>query len=234
MTDSRGHKPGGKWEFDEQVTECFEDMLERSIPQYAVMRQLVQEIGQKFVRRGSIVVDLGCSRGGALAPLVGSNLYLQLIGVEVSVPMAAAARTRFEGESMVTIEQMDLKAEYPDVGFACLTMAVLTLQFIPINYRQQILKRVFDTTTSGGAFIFVEKVLGNGAEIDSAMVDVYHRMKSVNGYTDDEIETKRQSLEGVLVPVTSEMNEQMLRRAGFSQVDCFWRCANFAGWVAIK
>ena len=29
----------GKWKFNEEVSNCFEDMLERSIPQYETMRQ---------------------------------------------------------------------------------------------------------------------------------------------------------------------------------------------------
>jgi tRNA (cmo5U34)-methyltransferase len=42
------------------------------------------------------------------------------------------------------------------------------------------------------------------------------------------------ALEGVLVPVTAAWNEQLLKGAGFSQVECFWRWMNFAGWVAVK
>ena len=42
------------------------------------------------------------------------------------------------------------------------------------------------------------------------------------------------SLEGVLVPVTAKWNEQLLRSAGFAEVDMFWRWMNFAGWVAVK
>ena len=34
-------------------------------------------------------------------------------------------------------------------------------------------------------------------------------------------------------PVAKAFND-MLERAGFNQVDCFWRWCNFAGWVAIK
>jgi len=38
----------------------------------------------------------------------------------------------------------------------------------------------------------------------------------------------------VLVPVTAEWNEGLLRQTGFQQVDCFWRWMNFAGWVGVK
>jgi len=65
-------------------------------------------------------------------------------------------------------------------------------------------------------------------------VDLYYRMKESKGYSHDEIERKRLSLEGVLVPVTARFNEMLLRGAGFRQVDCFWRWMNFCGWVAVK
>jgi hypothetical protein len=64
------------------------------------------------------------------------------------------------------------------------------------------------------------------------------RRERANGYGEEEgeeeIERKRLSLEGVLVPVAAEWNEDLLRRAGFDEVECFWRCLNFAGSVAIK
>ena len=59
-------------------------------------------------------------------------------------------------------------------------------------------------------------------------------MKRENGYTEEEIQRKRLSLEGALVPLTARMNEDMLRGAGFHEVDCFWRWMNFAGWIAVK
>jgi hypothetical protein len=42
------------------------------------------------------------------------------------------------------------------------------------------------------------------------------------------------ALECVLVPLTAEWTETLLRRCGFRHVDCFWRLWNFAGWVAVK
>jgi tRNA (cmo5U34)-methyltransferase len=55
-----------------------------------------------------------------------------------------------------------------------------------------------------------------------------------HGYGEDEIERKRLSLEGVLVPQPAAWNEAVLRDAGFVDVECFWRCLNFAAWVGVK
>lgn len=42
--------PEGKWEFDGEVAAAFDDMLERSIPQYEVMRQACHAIARKYVK----------------------------------------------------------------------------------------------------------------------------------------------------------------------------------------
>ena len=78
------------------------------------------------------------------------------------------------------------------------------------------------------------KCLGNSARIDELMVEQYLDGKRANGYSDEQIDRKKASLEGVLVPVTAHWNEELLSMAGFRQIDCFWRWMNFAGWVGIK
>ncbi|HPA19654.1 MAG TPA: methyltransferase domain-containing protein [Verrucomicrobiae bacterium] len=234
---SVGHMPGEKWAFDEAVTGCFDDMLARSIPQYAVMRDAVARIAARHARPDTAIVDLGCSRGEALAPLVerlgGRNRF---IGVEVSEPMLAAARERFADHirfGMVEILDMDLRNAFPECR-ASVVLSVLTLQFTPIEYRLEIVGRVFDALEPGGAFVLVEKVLGSGPGLNRLFVEEYLALKERNGYSREEIDRKRFSLEGVLVPVTAAWNEDMLRGCGFRSVDCFWRLLNFAGWIAVK
>jgi tRNA (cmo5U34)-methyltransferase len=227
--------PNGKWAFDEAVTHVFDDMLERSIPQYETMRQACFDVACRYVQPKTAIVDLGCSRGEAMKRLLdrfGANN--RFVGVETSPPMLQAARERFQGYincGIVDIKELDLRTDYPPVN-ASVTLAVLTLQFTPIEYRQRIVANVYQHTAPGGAFILVEKVLGATAEIDSALVDTYYDLKREHGYSEEEIQRKRLSLEGVLVPVTASWNEDILRSAGFRQIDCFWRWMNFAAWVA--
>lgn len=229
--------PEGKWAFDEGVARVFDDMLARSVPQHDLMRRACFELGSRYVQPGTAIVDLGCSRGAALAPFVERFGALNRhVGVEVSKPMLETARERFRGYTacgVVDIRELDLRTGYPPER-ASLTLSVLTLQFTPIEYRQRIVRDVHRHTVPGGAFVLVEKVLGATAEIDRAMVETYLGLKSANGYSAEEIERKRLSLEGVLVPVTASWNEDLLRGAGFGQVDCFWRWMNFAGWLAVK
>jgi tRNA (cmo5U34)-methyltransferase len=212
-------------------------MLERSIPQYETMRGLVFELGQRFVRPNTHVVDLGCSHGEALAPFVEEfGPSASYVGVEVSPPMLEAARGRFSREirdGRAQLLDLDLRQAYPGVQ-ASLTLSVLTLQFIPIEHRPRVVQDVYDHTVAGGAFLLVEKVLGSSGRLDGLLTDLYHSLKRASGYSQEEIDRKRLSLEGVLVPVAAAWNEDLLRRSGFRDVECFWRCLNFAGWVAVK
>jgi tRNA (cmo5U34)-methyltransferase len=235
---SLGHYPAtDHWEFDSTVAQVFDDMLERSIPQHQTMRHITREVACRFVQLNTAVVDLGCARGEGIATLLERfPVDLRFVGVDVSGPMLDAARRRFRDEievGIVDIRHLDLRDDYPPEG-ASVTLSILTLQFTPINYRQRIVQQVYDHLVQGGAFILVEKLLGASADLDELMVDVYHRMKQASGYSEDEIKRKQLALEGVLVPVTAHWNEELLRIAGFRQVDCYWRWMNFGAWLAVK
>ncbi len=229
--------PGDKWEFNDEVTDVFDDMLKRSIPQHDIMRQAVFYIGSKYIRQHTDIVDMGCSRGEALLPFVQKfGAHNRYKGIEISEPMLKACRERFAGyinTGIVDIVKMNLKHEFPMVN-ASLVMSVLTLQFTPIEYRQQIVGRVIDSLTHDGAFVLVEKVIGSSPMTDELFNGGYMQNKQENGYTKEQIERKRLSLEGVLVPVTARWNEEILHNAGFRFVECFWRWMNFAGWIAVK
>jgi tRNA (cmo5U34)-methyltransferase len=133
----------------------------------------------------------------------------------------------------VEIIECDLRNDFP-VHSNSVVLSILTLQFIPIEYRQSIISNVFKSLVSGGVFVFVEKILGDDATGNQILEKLYYQMKGENGYTEEQIRTKRKSLEGVLVPVTSNWNEEMIYKAGFSNVQKFWQQLNFAGWIAFK
>jgi len=223
--------PEGAWEFDQDVTDAFDDMLTRSIPNIEEMRSGVTAFAVSALPQGGVVLDVGCSRGSALAHVIEKRPDVKAIGVEISKPMLAAARQRFVDNENVTIIEYDLRDGLPDVT-ADVTLSILTLQFTPVEYRQRIMTAIKERTSK--ALILVEKVLGATAEIDDSMVKAYYDMKRMHGYSDEAIERKRLSLEGVLVPATASWNEDLIRSAGWEHVDTFWRWMNFAGWIALS
>ena len=242
-------EPKEKWEFDESVTECFENMLERSIPQYEIMREAVANLAYDMIVNQDVakevhnILDIGCSDGLMLYTLIEKfKQYMyadkgKFYGVDVSQPMLLKAKHRLL-EDVIThkakIDYCDLKTDFPEGVFDVIT-SVLTIQFTPIEYRQHIIQNVYNSLSGkNGCFIMVEKVLGNTDRLNQLFVTNYYRKKAENGYSQSQIDRKRLSLEGVLVPVTNDWNIDLLKQAGFREVDVFWRWMNFVGYIAIK
>ena len=226
------------WEFDEEVTRVFENMLTRSIPGYTSMREVVTAAAVQYAAGGGLIADLGLSLGNALLPIMRAcrrqNTYE---GYEISEPMLIAARETFRhfpDDATVTIHRHDLRDGVPVGEPWRVVLLVLTLMFVPVEYRQNILSGIYQRLSDGGALIIVEKVLADDAEINARLVDMYHDYKRDHGYSDDAIDRKRLALEGVLVPLRGSENERILRSVGFTQVECIWRYLNFAGWLAVR
>lgn len=222
----------GRWAFDAEVTACFDDMLARSIPGYAEMRRLSSLVAARFAR-GGLILDLGCSRGGALRSLIDDHAPPgRLVGFEQSPDMVAAAVVDVpEAE----IREFDFARRPLPIASSSVdvVLAVLALQFTPIERRPQILGEIRRVLAPGGALVLVEKVISEEPEADALLTDLYLDGKRAAGYSEEQILAKRAALEGVLVPVSARMNEAFLVGAGFRPPECFWRSLNFAGWLAL-
>ena len=215
-------------------------MLSRSIPQYDIMRKSVVSLVKSVIEINNLndfkLLDIGCSDGLMIKALLEQCNNGKYLGIDVSEPMLNKARALFQNEindGAVTINNCDLRNDFPKDEFDFIT-SVLSIQFTPIEYRQDIIQNIYDNLSDGGVFIMIEKVLGNTAMLNKLFVKEYYSMKSDHGYTDEQIERKRLSLEGVLVPVTNKWNVDLLNQVGFKQVDTFWRWMNFCGYIAIK
>jgi tRNA (cmo5U34)-methyltransferase len=226
-----------KFEFNKGVSSVFSNMLERSIPEYEKLRELVYKISLRFQVDRTHIVDLGASTGLSLEKIINAfknkNKY---IAVECSKSMVAELNKKFKSEiksGMMFVENKDLRHDYP-VSISSIVYSIFTIQFIPLEYRQGLIEKIYKSLTTGGCFVFVEKVLGESSHLNSIFIDEYLEYKKQNNYSDEQIERKKIALEGVLVPLTASWNVSLLKDAGFRFVDCFWRYLNFCGWIAVK
>jgi len=226
---------GSKFSFNEDVSKCFSDMISRSIPNYDNLRTLIYNlIKKRCLKNNSKILDIGTSTGISIYDLAVEFKNSIFVGIDQSDEMIAKSREIFKEFNNVDISKHDLRSGIHMGTDFDVVSSVLTIQFVPIEYRLRILKDIYNSIRNEGIFIFVEKVIGNDADIDAMFIDLYYEMKINNGYSTEEIQRKKMALEGVLVPVTSKWNEELLKMSGFSRIDCFWRCLNFSGWLAIK
>jgi tRNA (cmo5U34)-methyltransferase len=237
MQDAIVYDADAKFEFNSDVSVCFEDMLKRSIPNYAAMRKHSFDIGKRFVKPKTNIVDIGCSNGLAIRPYLDKfcleNKYILIDDSEAMLTQCKQNFKTFIDFGAIKAIAHDI-TQGIDIHNTSVILAILTVQFTPLEYRQSIIKNLYENLIEGGALIFVEKVIGSSLVADNMLVETYYEHKEQEGYSINQIMSKKKALSGVLVPLTAKWNQELLTNAGFSSVEMFWRSLNFCGWVAIR
>lgn len=223
--------PGtGGFSFDDNVAEVFDDMIERSVPLYREVQQLLPTLAGLIEHRPLRVIDLGCSTGTSLIQLAEAlpEMQLELIGIDSSEPMLRRCREKIRGlglEDRISVYQEDIRTiEYDSVS---LVLMNYTLQFVPIDDRLPLLKRVRQALLPGGYLVLSEKFVHEDVQLDQSLVELYFDFKRRNGYSELEIARKREALENVLVPYSVQENIRLLNDAGFDDVELILKWFNF-------
>jgi tRNA (cmo5U34)-methyltransferase len=223
--------------FDETVASVFDDMVSRSVPFYGEIQRMLAELAAYFATEGSSIYDLGCSTGTTLA-LLHRDLPVpaRLVGVDASSEMLERCRAKLGQLGLQN--SVELRTADLDLGLsienASVVMLVLTLMFVrPLN-REKLIADIYSGLNPNGCLLLVEKVLGDGSLFNRLFIERYYGFKKRMGYTELEIAQKREALENVLIPYRMQENRELLLKAGFREVEVFFRWYNFAGMVAVK
>lgn len=222
--------------FNAEVAEVFDDMVTRSVPLYRENQELTVELLSQMLTKGETVYDLGCSTGSVLH-LIASHLKyldLNLIGLDESAPMVEKARLKMKafGHKNITIDEADITQSMLLPSGA--VVMNYTLQFLPLEARLPLLKKIYQALRPGGALILAEKILAETPEMQSLMTEIYYAFKGQNGYSELEIAQKREALENVLIPLTPKDQMKLLAEAGFKNSEIILRWGPFATFLAIK
>ncbi len=222
-----------QFEFDESVATVFDDMLERSIPFYKEVIELICDFLSLHLNSDAKIVDLGCSTANTLLHLYKKSHDYNLVGIDNSSAMLKNARGKIAayGAKIELIEGDITKVDFKD---ADAILANYMLQFIRPLKRAEFVKRVYNSLNDGGVFIFSEKIIYDDKVLNKEMIDLYYNFKKLQGYSEFEIAQKREALENVLVPYSEEENRSMVRDAGFRSVETIFKYANFTTFLALK
>lgn len=235
MKDEVFDKPISKqFEFDEEVVSVFDDMLDRSVPFYREVLDLVTNLILKNTGDGGTITDLGCSTATTLLEIYRkSDKNLKLMGIDNSAAMIERAKRKIKAYGAdVEVVIGDFMAD--ELICSGVIISNYTLQFIRPPKRTDLVKKIYGSLKKEGIFIFSEKIVYEDKVLNKQMIDIYYDFKKSQGYSDFEISQKREALENVLIPYSEEENIIMAKEAGFKSVDTVFKWANFATFVAKK
>lgn len=238
IAEKLGDEP---FRFDDSVARVFPDMLRRSIPGYAASLEAIGSLAARFVRDNTRCYDLGCSLGGAaLAIRQGARANgCRIIAVDNSEAMvercrAAVADDASGGHNGPPIDVVLGDIRETEITNASMAVLNYTLQFLGLDDRDAMIRRIADGLVPGGVLVLSEKVVDEDPRMESLLVELYHEHKRRNHYSADEIARKRAALENVLVPETIGAHQKRLEAAGFANVAVWLRYFNFVSMIAVK
>jgi len=223
--------------FNRDVANVFDDMVSRSVPCYDQIQHMMAELAPAFAVAGTNVYDLGCSTGTTLQLFQAAlPTDIRYHGLDNSAEMLAKCREKLTSQgfgSPVELSEVDLN-DGVEISNASVVSMVLTLMFVrPIN-RERLIDDIYAGLNDNGCLLLVEKVVCQKSVLNRLFIEKYYDYKRRMGYTELEIAQKREALENVLIPYTVEENVGMLRKAGFREVDTFFRYYNFSAYIAVK
>ena len=222
--------------FDGPVADVFENMIQRSVPGYSLLLDMIGMLTGKYAQPATNCYDLGCSLGASTLK-IRQNLPgdCTVIGIDNSEAMINRCRQNMQrdhSQAAVNIRLENL--EDTAIENASIVVMNFTLQFIADKKRTVVLRRIADGLNKGGILILAEKIKFEDESRQQLMTNLHHEFKAYQGYSNLEIAQKRSSLENVLVPNTLEQHIGRLRDAGFSTIELCVRCLNFVAFLAIK
>lgn len=223
--------------FNEEVAAVFDDMLHRSVPCYHLVIDAMARILDRRLEDGAVVYDLGCSVGTTLFLLAErlADRGFRYVGVDNAPAMLKRARQRGAARSQAVcprfLEGDITTCPLDDAGAV---LCNYTLQFLRPVTRQAFVNRVYAALPAGGLFLLSEKTIAHAPVLNRDFIAMHHAFKRERGYSTLEIAAKREALENVLIPFSLAENVQLLRMAGFAEVEPFFTWFNFCSVAALK
>lgn len=235
MKDDLYSQPLGqvpRFHFDAQVAGVFDDMIKRSVPGYEQVLQMQASLIRRIYRKPWKLYDLGCSTANLFALLGSDFAWDHCIGVDPSGAMLDKARARFA--HVQGVQFVEQNAQNVNLDQAGIVVLNYVLQFLEPGEREPLLERIFEALPSGGFLLLSEKVRHTHSLLSELEIEVHHDHKRAMGYSDLEIQQKRDAIENYLRPESLDLHLARLKNIGFSGVDVVFKWMNFCSILAVK
>ncbi|EAY1318811.1 methyltransferase domain-containing protein [Salmonella enterica] len=225
---------GKQWAFDNNVVPYFDSHVQQSVPVYLEGHELICFISDFFVRDNAIIYEVGSSTGALINKIFDRHHMknnVRFIGIEPVKSMVEQAKKQSKGKH---IEYINECIEVVELEPCNLIVSYYCVQFIEMGNREYIFHKFYEKLQPGGALIIFEKEIINDSKINEIVESCYLKFKLKQGFSIDEVLSKKFSLEGVMNTNTENQNIRLLMNAGFTQFETIMKYGEFHGYLCIK
>ena len=225
------------WKFGGGTAHNFDEHVNKSVPGYEFGHELICKYFDFFVNiEPKKVYDLGCSTGTLINKLNNrhNDAGINFIGLDEEEDMIKIAKNKPVSKNVNSIDFENTNLYNFEFEKSSSIISYYTLQFIAPHYRQELINKIYKSLSWGGGFFLFEKTRRSDARFQDMSNHVYNEYKLSMGYSPEEIFSKSRSLTGILEPFSTKGNIDLLKRAGFIDIECIFTSFCFTGWLCIK
>lgn len=203
-----------KFAFDAEVSDTFDDMARRSIPNYTEIHRLhLSMLGEKL-HKGAVILDVGSSTGELFRvahEVLGETVQsagIRSFAIDDSPYMIRKLRERYP-----YVEAIEGRVpRLPDLPVkADIVFCFYLFQFIPKGERLAAYDWVIRNLKPDGVLVLGQKECLGEQEIERLYTKEYYRFRRANGYTQQEIDAKTVALRNSMWTETQQVQEHRAR-----------------------
>lgn len=206
----------GSWTFEsKEIAEAFDDHVREQLPWYDLATGVVSHLIRHYLPENGVLYDVGASTGNitrAVSKTINDRAA-KVIALEPSNDMVSV----YMGEGSVITE----KAEEHEFEEFDVAVMFLTMMFVPVRHRHNLLERIKAKCRPGGCIVIFDKTNDNSGYLSTVINRLTIAGKVANNTPPDQIIKKELSLSGCQRPYSCESH---------GAVEIF-RFGDFAGWI---
>ncbi len=218
---------------DAQAVSTYAGNAARQVPGYHHLQTMAGLLLAERAPADGRILVLGAGGGMELDVFARMQPDWRFVGVDPSAAMLDLARTQLGTRAkQVTFHQgyIDDAPEGPFDGAACL----LTLHFLPEAERRKTVADVYRRLRPGAPFVVAHHSFRrDGAETEK-WLKRFAAFAIASGVPQAQANGAISAMAEKLPALSPELDEAILREAGFSDVELFYAAFSFRGWVGYR
>lgn len=215
---------------DPQFVARYTEGPPRFVPGFADLHRMVALLLAERAPRQARILVLGAGGGLELKSFAVAHSGWTFDGIDPAAEMLKLAATTLGPlVSRVRLHQgyIDDAPDGPFDGATCL----LTLHFLAADERRRTLTQIHRRLKPGAPFIAVHASIPGDPRKRDRWLERYTAFAATSGVESGLAETARKRVRTNLNLLAPDQDEELLRAAGFSDIDLFYTGFTFRGWV---
>jgi tRNA (cmo5U34)-methyltransferase len=203
----------------------------RFVPGFADLHRMTRILLAERAAPEALVLVLGAGGGLELKALAAAEPRWRFVGIDPAAEMLKLAeQTLGPFNARVQLQQgyIDDAPEGPFDAATCL----LTFHFLDIDERRQTAREIHRRLKPGAPFVAAHSSFPQADGERARWLSRYAAYAIASGADPDQANTMRAAVDASLSLLSPEQDAQVLREAGFRDVEMFYAAFTWRGWVA--